>query len=346
MTSQTETLRPPPVPRPPQPPRLRRRAGAWERILIEALGIGGFYVAVLAYFSAQVPDFFSTQNAQTILAGATVLGLVAIGQTFTIVSGGFDLSVGGVVALGAVVFGVLAERMPFAAATALTIAFGLAVGLVNGVIVAKLRINALIGTLAMLSVTGGAAYIVADGQTKTLEGAHAGLWGDTWVLGLQNGTLVFFALAIVATLVLRHTVYGRSLYTVGGNHEAALLAGLKVDALSISVYALSSACAAFAGAVAASQLLAASPTIGADTTLNSIAAVVLGGASLAGGVGGIPGTVLGVLLLGTTSAGLGLMQVASFYQTIVTGLVLLVAVLFGRLRDVIVARRARLGPPS
>lgn len=323
--------------------RMRARPRSWDRLAVELFGIGGFYVVVIAYFSTQVESFTSTQNVQAILAGATVLGLVAIGQTFAIVSGGFDLSVGGMVALGAVMYGVFLDATSFMPAVVLTILFGVCVGVVNGLVIARLKINALIATLAMLSITGGAAYIVADGQTATLDAANAGLWGETAILGLQNGTVALILLALAATFVLRSTTFGRSIYTIGGNHEAALLAGLKVETISISVYALSSACAGFAGAVAASQLLAASPTIGADTTLNSIAAVVLGGASLGGGVGGVPGTILGVLLLGTTTTGLGLMQVPSFYQTIVTGLVLLVAVVFGRVRELLVARRQRLG---
>jgi ribose transport system permease protein len=318
----------------------------WDRLLIELFGIGGFYLAVIVFFSTQVDGFLSTENLQAILAGATVLGLVAVGQTLVIISGGFDLSVGGMVALGAVMYGVFFDATGFVPAVLLTLAIGAAVGLINGVLIARLKISALIGTLAMLSVTGGAAYIIANGKTTPLTGADAGFWGETGIFGLQYGTLALIVLALVATFTLRHTIYGRSIYTIGGNSEAALLAGLRVEAISISVYMLSGACAAFGGAVAASELLAASPNTGGDTTLNSVAAVVLGGASLSGGVGGVPGSLLGVLLLGTTTTGLGLMQVPSFYQTIVTGLVLLVAVLFGRVRDLLVARRRRLARPT
>ncbi len=320
--------------------RGRSASRAWSRrLLVELLGIGGFYVIVVAYFSARVPDFLSGDTLQTILAGATVLGIVAVGQTFAIVSGGFDVSVGGVVPLGAVLYGELLARMGLVPAMIVTVALGAVVGLVNGGLIARLKINPLIGTLAMLSVAGGLAYIVVGGETKPLPtDGNGGVWGETSLLGLQNGTIAFIVIAIVATLVLRSTTYGRSIYTIGGNREAALLAGLRVEALSVSVYVLSSMCAAFAGAVAASQLLAAAPSVGTDTTLNSIAAVVLGGASLAGGVGGVPGTVLGVLLLGTTTTGLGLLQVASFYQTVITGLVLLIAVAFGRVRELLLAR--------
>jgi ribose/xylose/arabinose/galactoside ABC-type transport system permease subunit len=162
---------------------------------------------------------------------------------------------------------------------------------------------------------------------------NAGFWGDRAFLGINNGSWAFLILAAVAAAVLKFSVYGRCVYTVGGNREAAQLAGLRVDTIDFSVYVLSGACAGFAGAIAASQLLAAAPDIGVDTGLNSIAAVVLGGAALAGGIGTISGTVLGVLLLTTIANGLGLLQVASFYQTVITGVVLLVAVGFSQLRE-------------
>jgi ribose transport system permease protein len=309
------------------------RAQFWRRVAIQLFGIGSFYVAVVIVFSAQVSDFLTVDNAKVILIGATVLGIVSIGQAYAIISGGFDLSIGGLLPVGAVVYAKLLADVAMVPSLLVIIVIGAVVGLLNGLIVARLRINPLIATLGVFSVASGLAYILVDGETVPLEGAHAGFWGDTSVLGLQNGTIAFIVLAIVATLVLRYTVYGRSIYTIGGNREAAQLAGLRTEALSISVYVLSGALATFAGAVSASQLLAASPSLGSDVMLNSVTAVILGGAALTGGVGGIPGTILGVLLLGTTSVGLGLLQVASFYQTVVTGGVLLVAVIFARVRE-------------
>ncbi|MCW3002443.1 MAG: inner-rane translocator [Conexibacter sp.] len=308
------------------------------RLMIELCGIGSFYLIVVAYFSAQAPEFLTSETAQTILAGATVLAIVAIGQTYVIISGGFDLSVGGVVPLGAVVYGTMLNRSSLVVALICAIAVGAAIGLINGAVVARFKVNPLIGTLAMLSIAGGLAYVISDGETLPIDHPQAGLWGNTELLGLQNGTLAVIGLAVVAAIVLRYTVYGRALYTVGGNREAAVLAGLRAEALGASVYLVSGACAAIGGVILTSQLLASSPGAGSDTTLNSVAAVVLGGASLAGGVGGITGTILGVLLLGTTSAGMGLLQVPTFYQTIVTGGVLLVAVGFGRVREILLAR--------
>jgi ribose/xylose/arabinose/galactoside ABC-type transport system permease subunit len=306
------------------------------RFGIQMLGIGAFYVIVLAVFSTQTSDFLEASNARTILDSAVILGIVALGQTLAIISGGFDLSVGGVVPLGAVTYAMLCAHTNPTTALLITVGVGVGIGLINGVVVAVFRINPLIGTLAMLSIAGGTAYIVTGGQVVLLDPSTGGAWwGERGLFGLTNGTIAFLVLALIVGLALRFTVFGRALYAVGGNSEAAALAGMRVQTVSVSVYALSGAFAGFAGVVAAGQLLAAGPDVGTDTTLNTVAAVILGGAALTGGIGGVTGTVLGVLLLGTISNGLGLMQVASFYQTVITGVVLLLAVAFGRLREIL-----------
>ncbi len=314
----------------------RNGASGVRRLGIQLLGVGTFYVIVVAVFSSQTSDFLQFNNLRTILDAAVILGIVSLGQTLAIISGGFDLSVGGVVPLGAVTFAMISNDGNPTVALIVAIAVGVFAGLVNGFVVARFKINPLIGTLAMLSISGGTAYIVTDGQVVLLDPeSSATFWGESGPLALTNGTWAFLILAVVVALILRYIVFGRALYTVGGNAEAAELAGMRVQTVSVSVYVLSGAFAAFAGVVAASQLLAAGPDIGTTTTLNSVAAVILGGAALTGGIGGMGGTVLGVLLLGTISNGLGLMQVASFYQTVITGVVLLLAVAFGRLRDIL-----------
>jgi ribose transport system permease protein len=304
-----------------------------KRLLIQSLGISAFYGIVLIFFSIKAPSFLSGINAAGILAVAGALGLVAIGQTFVIIVGGFDLSVGGIVPLCAVVYGLTINAHGIVIATVLSLGVGCVAGVVNGIIVAKLNINALIGTLATLSVSGGLAYVVTDGLTESVTASGGGFWGENAFWLIQNGVLALAAVGIVGAAVLRYTTFGRSVFAIGGNREAAELAGIRCDLVKIEVYVLSGGCAAFGGILLTSQLLASAPNVGTDTTLNSIAAVVLGGASLAGGVGGVPGTIVGVLLLGTIANGLSLMQVASFYQTIITGGVLLLAVGFARIRE-------------
>lgn len=317
--------------------RVPARRATLRQMLVKSMGIGIFYVVVLVFFSAQIPNFLNGDNITGILSASAALGIVAIGQTYAIVSGGFDLSVGGVVPLAAVIYAKASETGSVAFAMGAALLAGCAVGVLNATIIAKMKINPLITTLGTLSVVGGLAYVVTDGLTVPLAAASgASLWGDTAFWGIQYGVIGFVALAAVATFVLKFTVYGRAVYAVGGNTEAAELAGLRVQLIGGSVYVVCGACAAFAGVIMASQLLSAAPNVGVDTTLNSVAAVILGGAALAGGIGGVPGTVLGVLLLGTMANGLALLQVSSFYQTIATGGILLLAVAFARLREVLV----------
>ncbi len=196
----------------------------------------------------------------------------------------------------------------------------------------KLGINPLITTLGTLSITVGAAYSLSSGVTIPLAATSAGC--SPIRPGRASVHLIAFVLlSIITFLMLRFTVFGRMLYAIGGNREASRLAGMRVDLVTILVYVQCAALAAFAGVVVASQLLAGSATVGTDAALTSIAAVVLGGASLTGGVGGIPGTLIGVLVLGTIANGMALLQVPAFYQQIATGVILLLGVGFARLRE-------------
>jgi ribose transport system permease protein len=306
------------------------------RASFQILGIGTFYVLILIFFSFATPNFLTYSNTLNILSNVTVIGIVAAGQVLAIISGGFDLSVSGVVPLGAVTFALLTNAgWPTVLAVLGVLGVGALVGLFNGLIVTRLGINPLITTLGTLSITGGLAYTVSRGVTIPFRNPAAGVLADRTVGGLSYYVLAFALVSVAAFAMLRYTVFGRMLYAIGGNRDASRLAGLRVDLLTVLVYMLCSMLAAFAGVVVASQLLAGSATVGADAALSSIAAVILGGASLTGGVGGVPGTLIGVLVLGTISNGMALMQVPAFYQQIATGVILLLAVGFGRLRGVL-----------
>ncbi|MFD2420177.1 ABC transporter permease [Amycolatopsis pigmentata] len=307
------------------------------RAALQSVGIGLFFVVVCLYFSSRSDTFLTVSNIAGIAAIAAPLGIVAIGQTIAIVSGGFDLSVGGALPLGAVTFGIAADSMSFVPATLVAAAVGGGVGLLNGVIVEKLRINPFICTLATLSVTGGAAFVLTNGQTKELP-TDAGFWGDRIVGDLQYCVIAFAVVALAVLVLLRYSRLGRAIYAIGGNREAAELAGIRCSAIVQGVYVSSGVFAGFAGAVTASQLLAAAPSVGSNAALGSISAVIVGGAALTGGSGGVVGTVLGILLLGSISNGLTILQVNSYYQTIWTGIILLVAVAFGRVREVLLRK--------
>jgi ribose transport system permease protein len=317
---------------------------AWHRLShgggLQAQGLIVFYVAVLVFFSLDSSDFLTLSNLWVVLADVAVIGVVSVGQTLAIISGGFDLSVAGVVPLGGVCYVELTNAgMPFLAATATVIVIGAVVGAVNGAVIAWLRISPLITTLATFSITSGVALTLTNGQTLVMHDLGAGWWGNSVIGGIQGGVIALVVLALIVAGALAFTVWGRSVYSVGGNREASRLAGIAVGSITLSVYAAAAACAALAGVITAGQLLAAAPGVAPDDALTSIAAVVLGGAALTGGSGRISGTLLGILLLGTIADGMAIIQVPTFYQTIATGAILLAAVLFGRLREVISVRQ-------
>ncbi len=313
------------------PPRRRLfRAG------LQVVGIGAFYVLILIFFSLASPEFLTYSNVINVLTNVSVIGIVALGQAVAIISGGFDLSVSGVLPLGAVTFALLTNAgLSVPLAILAVVAAGACVGSVNGVIVTKLGINPLITTLGTLSISVGGAYSLSSGVTIPFADMGAGVLADQAWAGVSYYLLAFILLSLAAFLVLRFTVFGRMLYAIGGNREASRLAGMRVDLVTILIYMQCAALAAFAGVVVASQLLAGSATVGTDAALTSISAVVLGGASLTGGVGGVPGTLIGVLVLGTIANGMVLLQVPAFYQQIATGVILLLGVGFARLREIL-----------
>jgi ribose transport system permease protein len=336
-------------PNPPAAPNTTTEArgplgGATTRLMrsqvfdrsIQFLGIGAFYVVILVFFSVSTPNFMQYSNAINILSNVSVIGIVAIGQAIAIISGGFDLSVSGTLPLGAVAYAALVNRpMSILEATVLVLVLGAGIGLGNGLIITKIGINPLITTLGTLSIGAGLAFTFTNGLTTPLKDLNSGIWGNTAFAGITYDVIALVGLAIIAVLVLRYTVFGLAVYAIGGNREAARLAGIRVDLISTVVYMISGALGAFAGEVVTSQLLAGTATVGGTAALSSIAAVILGGAALTGGEGGIVGTMLGVLVLGTIADGMALLHVASFYQQIATGAVLLLAVGFGRLRQLL-----------
>lgn len=308
--------------------------------LMSRLSLTLFLGGLLLYFSVSADRFATTNNAFIILSDIAVIGIVSIGQTLAIVSGGFDLSTSGMVPLGSIIFAeFLNSGYGLAFTLLITLVIGALVGAINGLIITKLGINPLITTLGMLSITGGTAASIANGVSIPFDNPVSNFLGDNAAGNIANDVWIFLGLILVTALVARFTVFGRSLYSIGGNREASWLAGIKVDRVTTTVYILSGTLSALAGAILASQLLTGSTTVGTDSALTSITAVVLGGGSLSGGVGSIGGTVIGVLVLGVFRNGLALKHVAPFYQQIATGLILLLAVAFSQLRQANFRRR-------
>ncbi len=314
------------------PLRTRWREAA-SQSATRSIGIGLFLVLVVAYFWITTANFFTWGNGANILNEAGVLGIVAIGQSFAIISGGFDLSVAGTVPLACVLYVYLSNHgWPVWEAYLGTLVVGALVGLLNTFFITYVKINPLITTLATMSIAGGLAFTVAQGTTLPLNDFGAGDIANGVVGNISYFAFVWVALVLLSAFVLRRTIYGRMVYAVGGSAEASRLAGIRVGLISGSVYLLSGVMAALGGIIIASQILAGSANVGSTEALQSVAAVVLGGAALSGGTGGTWGTVSGVLVLGCLANGMAIANVQAFYQQIATGAVLLLAVAFGQLR--------------
>jgi erythritol transport system permease protein len=297
-------------------------------------------------FSALSPAFLTTGNLIILLKHVAVNGILAIGMTFVILTGGIDLSVGSVAGLaGMVAGGLISEGLVLAPlgvtvyfqtwlVVAIALAAGMAVGGVNGILVTRFRVAPFIATLGMLYVARGFALLRSGGATfPNLNGRpELGNTGFPWlgagtVLHVPVVIWVLFLLALAAAFVASKTPFGRRVYAVGGNERAAQLSGVRVNQVKLSVYVISGFCAALAGIIVASQLVAAHPATGTTFELNAIAAVVLGGTSLAGGRGTIGGTLIGALVIGVLANGLVLLGVSEFWQIVIKGTVIILAVM-------------------
>lgn len=298
----------------------------------ESLGLIAIYAALVIGLSLKSPYFLSVGNLLNILVAVSTIGIIAIAMTMVIVSGGLDLSVGSIVALTGVMVAQLSHQMPMGAAVGFALLCGVLVGLFNGFAITRIGINPLITTLGTLSIARGLAFVFSGGLTQTIDNEGFAFLGQGRVAGIPFQVIVLGVLALIAAWVMRSTVFGRSIYAVGGNAQASRLAGLPVLKLQTTVYVLSGLSAALGGLFLASQLGAGAPAAASGIELSVIAAVILGGTSLVGGKGTIAGTLLGVLILGTLNNGLTLLNVSSYYQEIARGVVLLMAVALDQIR--------------
>lgn len=312
-----------------------KRPTAGQRIGRFVLNNGalvGLLVLVLALFIA-TPRFLTVPNLVNIGIQAAVVAILAFGMTFVIVTAGIDLSVGSVAALGAMVSAFMFSQIGLPGWLTLFIGLlvGLAAGAVSGLGIAYGKLPAFIGTLAMMSIARGLTLVVSDGTPIRTSGAVNSLGDD---LGFLPVPILMMALAgVVCWFVLNRTVLGRSMYAIGGNMEAARLSGLPVRKVLVIVYALSGLFAGLAGMVLAGRLSSAQPQAGVSYELDAIAACVIGGASLAGGSGRASGTLVGAILLAVIRNGLNILNVSSFWQQVVIGLVIALAVGFDVLRE-------------
>ena len=303
-----------------------------RRLLLDNGALTALIVLVIA-MSALSGDFLTTDNLLNVGVQAAVTAILAFGVTFVIVSAGIDLSVGSVAALSATVLAWSATQhgVPVFLAVILAIATGIAAGLVNGFLIAYGKLPPFIATLAMLSVARGLSLVISQGSPIAFPDSVSHL-GDTLGGWLPVPVLVMIVMGLIAAFILGRTYIGRSMYAIGGNEEAARLSGLRVSKQKLAIYALSGVFAAAAGIVLASRLSSAQPQAADGYELDAIAAVVIGGASLAGGTGKASGTLIGALILAVLRNGLNLLSVSAFWQQVVIGVVIALAVLLDTVR--------------
>jgi ribose transport system permease protein len=308
--------------------------------LQEGAGLIVMYALIVATLSLLSPYFLSANNFLNLLLASSTIGIIAMFTTMLMVGGGLDLSVGSTVALVGVIISHAQYGLGIWGATMLGIGIGILIGFLNGFIVTRLAINPLITTLGMLSAARGLAFVISGGLTEPVPDEAFGQLGRGF-FGAVPVPVVVLALLIAASfIVMRYTTYGRAMYAIGGNPNASHLAGLPVKRYQLMAYTLSGLSAGIAGVFLTSRLAAGAPQAALGLELSVIGAVILGGTSLAGGKGGILGTVIGVLILGTLTNGMVLLSLSSYYQQIAQGLVLLVAVGLDQFRLGSIGRRA------
>ena len=283
---------------------------------------------VIAYFSYRSARFGTVDNLVTILVAAAPFALIALGQTLVILTGGIDLSVGSVIAASAMAGAATAKANPGQVWLTVVVAMmvGLAVGCVNGILVSRINVPPFIATLGTLTAGSGMAYVIGGGAPINGLPPEFGSIANTKILGLQIPVLLMIVGIIALAVVMKRTTYGMRVYAVGGNRNAAEIAGINTRNVLFSVYALSGLLAGISGVMLASRVISGPPNLGQGYELDAIAAVVIGGASLMGGRGTIWGTALGLLMIQTLNNGLDILLVPSYWQDVIKGVLIVFAV--------------------
>jgi ribose transport system permease protein len=303
---------------------------------------------VIIFAIAAAPGFLTVDNIRNLLSQNAPTGIVALAMTLLILSGDFDLSVGGIYAIAAVEFASLTNSHGLAVAVIVTLVIGLAAGLLNGLIVVGLRVNSFIATLGTGSVFTGIAYQLAHNTAIFVSVPAFSTLGAGRLGPVPYDVILLAALAAVATIALRSTIAGRHVYAVGANREAARLAGVRVYPIRLVLFALVGLGAALGGMVFASQVSVGQATIGTNLPLDTIAIVVIGGTALTGGEGGILRTICGLLILAVLDNALNALAVNSSVELVIQGAVLVFAVAANpsNLRFILDLRRSRSRPPG
>lgn len=292
-------------------------------------GTFAIFLLLVLLAQAQSDAFLSERNVMNVLRQMSGIGVMAIGMLFVILTRGIDLSVGSIAALGSVMTAILVKDYPLPVALSIVIGLGGLCGLVSGVLVAYFRLPAFVITLAMMTAARGFALIMSNGQPITLGAPGKSLqsFGTSFTLGVPNPALLMIGLFVVAFLVLNFSRFGRLVKAIGSNEEAVRLSGISVPLYVMAVYVISGALAAVAGVLVTSRSGVGSASVGSGNELDVIAAVVIGGASLNGGHGGVINTFIGVLILGVIGNIMNLVGVPGYHQQVYLGVIIVVAVL-------------------
>jgi ribose/xylose/arabinose/galactoside ABC-type transport system permease subunit len=296
-------------------------------------GIFLSFAVTVVVLSIVADAFLTPRNLLNILRQTSVIGTMAIGMTFVILIAGIDLSVGSTLALtGVLCAGFIKAGIPVPLSVLMTLAAGAAIGLANGLLITWGKVTPFVVTLGTMSIARGAAHVYTNGQP--ISGFEPGFRfiGAGEVLGAPMPVLLFLATTVLAAIVLKQTLIGRHIYAIGGNAEAAHLSGVNVARYTSIAYALCGFTAALGAVILTARLNAAESIAGMGYELDVIAAVVIGGTSLMGGRGGVWGTLVGALLIGTIDNGMDLLMISSYYQLIVKGTIIVLAVLLDRYR--------------
>lgn len=313
---------------------------SFKKVLLGDQGLVVIFVLAFALVSIFVPNFLTERNMLGLLQSVVTVGIVACTMMFCLAARDFDLSVGSIVAFagmvavmasnatGSIIIGILAALL-----------CGAAVGLVNGVVIAKFRINALITTLATMQIVRGLALISSDGRAVGINDPNFYQLALSKLFGVPTPIWVLLVLFVVFGFVLNRTVFGKNTLAIGGNPEASRLAGVNVDRTRIWIFTLQGVVCAIAGILLASRITSGQPNAAVGLELSVISACVLGGVSLAGGRAAIAGVIVGVMIMGIAENVMNLLNIPAFYQYIVRGVILLLAVLLDNLRSSALGRR-------
>ena len=293
------------------------------------LGIIIVLMVLMITLSLVSDVFLTSQNLITVLKQISHNMCLALGMTLIIILGGIDLSVGALVAMtGTLCAGfIVLQGMPIWLAICVTILLGIFCGLFNGTIVAVFKLPAFIVTLVMMNIARGVAYIYCGGKTVRVMDESFVRIGNTTIGSIPIPVIYMVIFVLIFAFLLNKTKFGTYIYAIGGNRESARLSGVPIKKIEIAVFAIAGFMSAFAGIVLSARMYSGQPSVGDGHELNAIAACVLGGVSMSGGVGTIGGTVLGVMVIGIINNGLNLLNVSSYWQLVAKGIIILAAVL-------------------